>query len=125
MNAHGARTRCKVREEARRLYVSGIVMCWWAGLEYEDAQVRVRCCKTASKDTSSSATYQGYSQLEKRGIGGRAGALGTSCDDDIVFFVDCGGSRHATLRLGDLIGWKSNLKGEWIKKVSSSPCVPR
>jgi len=103
VNAHGARTRCKVREEAPRLCVSGIVLGWWAGLEYEDAQVRVRCCKPASDDAPSSAAYQGYYQLEERGTGGQVGTWCTSCDDYIVFFVDCGGSRHVTLRLGDLI----------------------
>ena len=53
------------------------------------------------------------------------GALDTSCDDDIVFFVDCGGSRHARLRLGDLIGWKSNLKGQWIKRFQVHPMAVR
>lgn len=41
----------------------------------------------------------------------------TSCDDYIVFFIDCGGSRHVTLRLGDFDWVEEQLERPVVKKV--------
>jgi hypothetical protein len=98
MCTYSARTRRKVRQEARGLFVRRVVICWWARLEYEDAQVRVCRRKTACDETTSSATYRA-SSLSKKKYGTREGRRGwrTACDDDIVLFVDMGGCGHYLL----------------------------
>ena len=66
MYTYSARTRGNVRKEARGLSMRRIVIRWWARLEYEDAQVRVCCCKTACDDTTSSATYRAALSLSEK-----------------------------------------------------------
>jgi hypothetical protein len=57
MHTYGARTRGKVRQEARGLRVRRVVMRRGTRLEYEDAQLRVCRRKTACDDATSRATY--------------------------------------------------------------------
>lgn len=100
-----ARTRRKVRQEACGLSVCRVIVRWWARLEYEDAQVGVCRGKTACDDTTSSATYS-LCQKKVGHWGGRG--CRTTCDDNIVLFVDLGGCRHSSV-----IGRRNHC---WVKK---------
>lgn len=65
MYTYSARTRRKVRQEVCGVCVRGVVIRWWARLEYEDAQVLVCRRKAACDDTTSSATYKTFSVRKK------------------------------------------------------------
>jgi hypothetical protein len=56
--AHCVRARHKVRQETPGLDVCGIFICRGARLEYEDAKVRIRRCKTGGDDATSSTAYR-------------------------------------------------------------------
>ena len=58
VHTDGARTRREVRQIAPGLPVRRVVIRRGARLEYEDAQARICCRKTACDHATSSATYR-------------------------------------------------------------------
>ena len=86
--AHGARVRREVRDEECGVDVRRIVVRRGARFKHEDAEVWVRGRETARDDAACRAAL---CRTSSRSEGGRARAKRerrTSCDDDIVFFVE-------------------------------------
>jgi hypothetical protein len=66
MHSHGARAWREVGSEAAGLGVCGIVVRFWARLEYEDAKVGVCRCETAGDDAASGAAYQMFPLVRRK-----------------------------------------------------------
>jgi len=99
--------------------VRRIVVRCGARFQYEDAQGWVRRREAARDDAASSAAYRPYFLSEEEREGGRG--LRTARDDDIVFFVDGGVSRHRTFAFGNLMGWRTRIRSQGRYVSSREP----